>query len=150
MLDLDLYCFQVFQRGDQIVNLASPRLPVPFQLPQARPLRHLRSTEGVSLAPQFTRYTVNCISCNIVSHLLTHPVVYIIALCSSLNTTTFCLFSSCLLCPDPNNYEPGIPAPRCDTQIRLFTLLIAINIVHVVPCNPRVAARLLSSHHATL
>jgi hypothetical protein len=45
----------------------------------------------VSLALQFTRYTVNCILCDSVSHLLTHLVVYIIATFSSLNTTTFCL-----------------------------------------------------------
>jgi hypothetical protein len=45
----------------------------------------------VSLAPQFTRCTVNCISRNFVSCLLTHLVVYIIARFSSLNTTTFCL-----------------------------------------------------------
>jgi hypothetical protein len=50
--------------------------------------------ETVSIAPQFTRYTVNCISRDSTSHLLTHLVVYIIALCSSLNTTTFFLSSA--------------------------------------------------------
>lgn len=55
-----------------------------------------RAKLSVSLAPQSTRYTVNCIARDAISHLLTHLVVYIIALYSSLNTTTFCLphFSS--------------------------------------------------------
>ena len=57
--------------------------------------------EDVSLAPQFIRYTVNCISRDSVSHLLTHLVVYIIARCSSLNTTTFCLFPVCPVLPHP-------------------------------------------------
>jgi hypothetical protein len=29
-----------------------------------------------------------------------------------------------LSCPRPDSYELGIPAPRCDTQIRLFTLFL--------------------------
>jgi hypothetical protein len=46
------------------------------------------------LAPQFIRYTVNCISRDSASHLLTYLVVYIIARCSSLNTTAFFLPSA--------------------------------------------------------
>ena len=56
---------------------------------------------NVSLAPQFIRYTVNCTSRDCVSRLLTHLVVYIIARCSSLNTTTFCLFPVCPVLPHP-------------------------------------------------
>jgi hypothetical protein len=44
---------------------------------------------------------VNCISRDSTSHLLTHLVVYIIALCSSLNTTTFFLF--CPVLPYPTS-----------------------------------------------
>ncbi|KAF2825653.1 hypothetical protein CC86DRAFT_324188, partial [Ophiobolus disseminans] len=56
-----------------------------------------------------------------------------------------------------HSYEPGIPAPRCNTQIRLFTLLIAIHVVNVVPaillllhacC--RVAVRILSLYTTRL
>jgi len=60
-----------------------------------------RSKYVVSLASQFIRYTVNCTSRDSVSHLLTHLVVYIIARCSSLNTTTFCLFPVCPVLPHP-------------------------------------------------
>jgi len=56
---------------------------------------------SVSLAPQFIRYTVNCTSRDSASHLLTHLVVYIIARCSSLNRTTFCLFPVCPVFPHP-------------------------------------------------
>ena len=59
------------------------------------------ATYSVSLAPQFIRYTVNCASRDSVSHLLTHLVVYIIARCSSLNTTTLCLIRICPVLPDP-------------------------------------------------
>jgi len=62
----------------------------------------------VSLAPQFTRYTVNCTSRDCVSHLLTYLVVYIIARCSSLNTTTFCLFPVCPVLPHPTRYKVDI------------------------------------------
>jgi hypothetical protein len=55
----------------------------------------------VSLAPQFIRYTVNCTSRDSASHLPTHLVVYIIARCSSLNTTTFCLIHVCPVLPHP-------------------------------------------------
>jgi len=48
---------------------------------------------NVSLAHQFTRYTVNCTSRDPTSHLITHLVAYIIARCSSLNTTTFFFLS---------------------------------------------------------
>ena len=47
----------------------------------------------VSLAHQFTRYTVNCTSRDPTSHLITYLDVYIIARCSSLNTTTFFFLS---------------------------------------------------------
>jgi hypothetical protein len=49
---------------------------------------------NVSLAPQFIRYTVNCTSRDSASHLITHLVVYIIARCSSLDTTIFFLSSA--------------------------------------------------------
>jgi len=58
------------------------------------------------LALQFIRYTVNCTSRDSVSHLLTHLVVYIIARCSSLNTTTFCLFPVCPVLPHPTVMSP--------------------------------------------
>jgi len=58
----------------------------------------------VSLAPQFIRYTVNCTSRDSVSHLLTQLVVYIIARCSSLNITTFCLIHICPVLPHPTTY----------------------------------------------
>jgi len=61
---------------------------------------------NVSLAPQFIKYTVNCTSRDCVSHLLTHLVVYIIARCSSLNTTTFCLIYICPVLPHPTNNMP--------------------------------------------
>jgi hypothetical protein len=61
----------------------------------------LMNYERVSLAPQFIRYTVNCTSRDSASHLLTHLVVYIIARCSSLNTTTFCLIHVCPVLPHP-------------------------------------------------
>jgi hypothetical protein len=44
---------------------------------------------------------VNCNPRDSVSHLLTHLVVYIIARCSSLNTTTFCLIRVCTVLPHP-------------------------------------------------
>jgi len=59
---------------------------------------------SVSLAPQFIRDTVNCTSRDSVSHLLTHLVVYKIARCSSLNTTTFCLIHICPVLPHPTLY----------------------------------------------
>jgi len=59
----------------------------------------------VSLAHQFTRYTVNCTSRDPTSHLPTHLVVYIIARCSSLNTTTFCLFPVCPVPPHPTKKQ---------------------------------------------
>jgi hypothetical protein len=34
--------------------------------------------------------------------------------------------------PTSDSYEPGIPARCCDTQIRLFTLLIVTHVVYVV------------------
>jgi hypothetical protein len=58
---------------------------------------------SVSPAPQFERCTVKCFSRDSISHLLTHPVVYIIALCSSLNTTTFCLLDVCPVRPHPTD-----------------------------------------------
>lgn len=65
-------------------------------------VRAIQETTGcVSLAPQFSWYTVNCISLDSVSHLLTHLVVYIIALCSSLNTTTFCIIHVYTVLPHP-------------------------------------------------
>ena len=60
----------------------------------------------VSLAPQFIRYTVNCTSRDSISHLLTHLVVYTLARCSSLNTTTFCLFPVCPVLPHPTVMSP--------------------------------------------
>ncbi|KAF2825551.1 hypothetical protein CC86DRAFT_417906 [Ophiobolus disseminans] len=43
------------------------------------------------------------------SHWLTHHVVYIIALCSSLNTTTFFSHLPCLLHPTKSiEYRPSI------------------------------------------
>ena len=63
----------------------------------------LSFVDSVSLAPQFIRYTVNCASRDSVSHLLTHLVVYIIARCSSLNTTTFCLIHICPVLPHPTD-----------------------------------------------
>ena len=68
----------------------------------------------VSLAPQFIRYTVNCTSRDCVSHLLTHLVVYIIAHCSSLNTTTFCLFSVCPVLPHPTHINECMQILRSD------------------------------------
>jgi hypothetical protein len=56
---------------------------------------------NVSLAPWFTPYTVNHISRDALSHLLTHLVVYTIALCSSLITTIFCLLYVCPVLPHP-------------------------------------------------
>ena len=63
----------------------------------------------VSLAPQFTRYTVNCVSRDSVSHLLTHLVVYIIAPFSSLNTTTFCLIPNYTVLPHLTVMSPVSP-----------------------------------------
>ena len=77
-------------------------------------LRIKSAYECVSLAPQFIRYAVNCISRDSVSHLLTHLVVYIIARCSSLNTTTFCLFPVCPVLPHPTHSiqpVPSVPTP---------------------------------------
>jgi hypothetical protein len=76
----------------------------------------------VSLAPQFTQYTVNCTSRDSISHLLTYLVVYIIARCSSLNTTTFCLIRICNVLPHPTlwiepAYGSGIP-PMQQRRIR--------------------------------
>ena len=50
----------------------------------------------VRFAPQFTRYTVNCVSHDVLSRVYSQ-IVYIIALHSSLNITTFCFFHVCLI-----------------------------------------------------
>jgi hypothetical protein len=64
--------------------------------------QNTRPNVDVSLAPCFTRYTVNCILTWLWVTWLVILVVHIIALHSSINTTT--LFSlSCLLCPSTSD-----------------------------------------------
>lgn len=65
-------------------------------------------------------------------------VVYIIALCYLLNTTTFYLH---IFCHTSDSYEPGIPAIHCDTQIRLFTLFYRITHVVVYVFVPAIILR---------
>jgi hypothetical protein len=51
------------------------------------------------------RVRVNCLSHVTLRHLLTHLGVYIIALCSSFNTTTFCFLHVCSVLTPTYEYE---------------------------------------------
>jgi hypothetical protein len=88
-----------------IITTDTPPTAAPTRRPISGPIqRRLLSAVSwycVSLAPQFIRYTVNCTSRDSASHLITHLVVYIIARCSFLNTTTFCLIHVCPVLPHP-------------------------------------------------
>jgi hypothetical protein len=59
-------------------------------------------------------------------------VSYVYKLACTLHRTINPLPLVCCT-PTSDSYEPGIPAPRCDTRIRLFTPLIVIHVVYVVP-----------------
>jgi hypothetical protein len=70
-------------------------------------------------------HTVHCelYSHVTLSHMISILVEYITALYSSLNTKPSSPFLTYPLLgpPTSDSYEPGIPALRCNTQIRLFT-----------------------------
>jgi hypothetical protein len=87
----------------------------------------------VNLAPWFTQYNVNYISRDALSHLLTHLVVHIIALYSSLDTITFCLPRVCPVLPHPTVMCPVSPNYAAilnqDYSFFLIKLNVIINVV---------------------
>jgi hypothetical protein len=67
---------------------------------------------------------VNCTSRNSASHLITHLVVYIIARCSSLNTTTFCLIHVCPVLPHPTNCNWKGPSSNAARHLRKHAIFV--------------------------